>query len=177
LRGDRPFRVTFLGGLHWPPNSEGMSWFIEKVWSRVVREAPSVVLTVIGRGGEKIPGLQGAPQVEVTGYVDDPQRYLAETAVFVVPLLSGAGMRVKILDAWCWGLPIVSTTVGAEGLRATHDENILLADDGEAFATAVVNLIKNGRLATRLADNGRATVEAHYDWKTLYTAWDRIYQS
>jgi glycosyltransferase involved in cell wall biosynthesis len=177
LRGDRPFRVTFLGGLHWPPNSEGMSWFIEKVWSRVVREAPSAVLTVIGRGGEKVPGLQGARQVEVTGYVDDPQRYLAETAVFVVPLLSGAGMRVKILDAWCWGLPIVSTTVGAEGLRATHDENILLADDGEAFATAVVNLIKNGRLATRLADNGRATVEAHYDWKTLYTAWDRIYQS
>jgi glycosyltransferase involved in cell wall biosynthesis len=175
LRRERPFRVTFLGGLHWPPNSEGVSWFVEHVWPRVAREVPSAVLTVIGKGGEKVPGLQSVTRAEVTGYVADPARYLAETAVFVVPLMSGAGMRVKILDAWCWGLPIVSTTVGAEGLRTRHGDNILLADEGEPFATAVLNVIKDAPLAQRLADSGRETVESYYDWKQLYKAWDQIY--
>jgi glycosyltransferase involved in cell wall biosynthesis len=72
-------------------------------------------------------------------------------------------------------VPVVSTTIGAEGLRAVHDENVLLADDEEAFAAAVVRLARDRRAATRLADGGRSTVERHYDWRTAYTAWDGVY--
>jgi glycosyltransferase involved in cell wall biosynthesis len=173
----RPFRITFLGGLHWPPNREGAAWFLERVWPRVARAAPSAVLTVIGKRGEAaLPGAAGQGRVEVTGYVSDPSRYLAETAVFIVPLRSGAGMRVKILDAWCWGLPIVSTTVGAEGLRAVDGDNLLIADQDDVFADAVVRLLRNRRTAEHLADGGRATVEKFYDWATLYPAWDRVYE-
>lgn len=178
IKRSHPFRVTFLGGMHWPPNMEGVSWFVKNVWPRVARAVPSAVLTLIGKQGSKeLSYLQDAPRVEVTGYVADPQRYLSETAAFIVPLHSGAGMRVKILDAWCWGLPVVSTTVGAEGLKAMDGENLLIADDAEAFAASVINVIQNQRMATRLADNGRSTVEKHYDWKHVYQAWDQVYQS
>ncbi|MGE0464799.1 MAG: glycosyltransferase family 4 protein [Vicinamibacterales bacterium] len=172
----RPFRVTFLGGLHWPPNREGAAWFLERIWPRVAEAVPTAVLTVLGRGGsDALPRAHEYRRVEVTGYVDDPRPYLAETAAFIVPLKSGAGMRVKILDAWCWGVPVVSTTVGAEGLHAAHDENLLLADDEDAFADAVIRLIRDRGMAGRLADNGRATVEHHYDWRKVYTAWDDVY--
>ena len=173
----RPFRVTFLGGLHWPPNREGVSWFLKHVWQRVARAVPSAVLTIIGKGGEALqPVAEGQSRVDITGYIRDPHALLAETAVFVVPLRSGAGMRVKIVEAWCWGLPIVSTTVGAEGLKAIDGENIAIADDQTGFAEAVIALMRQPRAAQRLAANGRATAETHYDWKTLYTAWDEVYQ-
>jgi glycosyltransferase involved in cell wall biosynthesis len=172
----RPFRVTFLGGLHWPPNREGAAWFLERIWPRVAQALPAAVFTVLGRDGAKaLPRAHQQRRVEVTGYVNDPRPYLADTAVFVVPLKSGAGMRVKILDAWCWGVPVVSTTVGAEGLRAVHDDNLMLADTEEAFADAVIKLARDRRVAGRLADSGRATVERCYDWRKIYTAWDGVY--
>src|SRR5262249_3731350 len=158
----------------WPPNEEGVVWFAENIWPRIAKALPDAVLTLIGKRGSR--ALDGA-RIEVTGYVDDPRPYLSETAVFIVPLLSGAGMRVKILDAWCWGLPIVSTTVGAEGLKAMHGENLLIADEADSFAEAVISAAQNRQTAERLADNGRTTVETHYDWKRIYPAWDRVYRA
>ena len=100
----QPFRVTFLGGMHWPPNREGIAWFAEKVWPKVAAAAPSAVLTLIGRDASKVLiSDDHRERAEVVGYVNDLKQYLSETAVFTVPLHSGAGMRVKILDAWCWG--------------------------------------------------------------------------
>ncbi|RPJ84588.1 MAG: glycosyltransferase [Acidobacteria bacterium] len=174
----RPFRVTFVGGLHWPPNSEGVSWFVENAWPQVARANPSAVLTIVGKAGRiglRAPG--SAERVELTGYVPDLRTILSETSVFIVPLLAGAGMRVKILDAWCWGLPIVSTTIGAEGLDARHSENLLLADEPGVFAAAVTSVFQDGRLASGLAEGGRATVEGKYHWRRVYQAWDRVYPS
>lgn len=176
IRRERPCRIMFLGGMHWPPNHEGATWMLEQVWPAVASAVPSAVLTLIGRGGDRL--VRHAPyahRVEAPGYVADLGQYLARTAVFVVPLWSGAGMRVKILDAWCWGLPTVSTTIGAEGMLARDGENLLLADDAASFARAVIDVLEDVGLASRLTDAGRATVETHYDWTTVYRAWDRIY--
>jgi polysaccharide biosynthesis protein PslH len=176
LRRTSPYRVTFLGGLHWPPNSEGIDWFLQHVWPTVVSRTPSAVLTIIGKGGaEAAPRWRRSSSIEVTGYVADPTRYLAETAVFIAPLRSGAGMRVKILDAWCWGLPVVSTTIGAEGLQAIDGENLLIADQPAAFAAAVLRLLQHTQLASGIAARGRETVESLYDWRTVYRAWDDVY--
>jgi glycosyltransferase involved in cell wall biosynthesis len=112
----------------------------------------------------------------VAGYVADLDRYLGETAAFVVPLQSGAGMRVKILDAWCRALPVVSTSIGAEGIRTSHGDNVLLCDSEAAFADDLIRVLRDPVLARRLADNGRATVEAEYDWRNTYLAWDAVYQ-
>ena len=171
-------RVTFLGGMHWPPNAEGLLWFTRHVWPRVQEAVPGACLTVIGKNP---PAAIRNPQsairnVEVTGYMDDPTPYLAETAAFIVPLHAGGGMRVKILDAWCWGLPVVTTPVGAEGIRVQDGENAFLADTPDAFAQAVVRVLREPGLAARLASGGRRTVEAHYDWRKVYRAWDEVYQ-
>jgi glycosyltransferase involved in cell wall biosynthesis len=92
-----------------------------------------------------------------------------------VPLLVGGGMRVKILDGWQWGLPIVSTKIGAEGIRTRPGENILLADEPSAFADAVVRLLKDSELRNSLRENGRRWVEQEYNWRQVYSRVDSIY--
>ena len=84
-------------------------------------------------------------------------------------------MRVKIIDAWRWGLPIVSTSIGAEGIRCVRGENILIADDPVAFAQAVVKVLQEPYVAMRLRLNGRRWVEENYNWRTVYSEWDKIY--
>lgn len=171
---NRPFRVTFLGGIHWPPNAEAVRWFARHVWPQVAADVPDCVFTVIGKGPSS--GLGLASRMVVTGYVPDPVPYLEETSVFVVPLLTGAGMRVKILDAWSWALPVVSTRIGAEGLAYTDGEDILIGEGPVAFAEHVVRLLRDDREARRIGENGRATVEARYDWRKIYAAWDGVYR-
>jgi polysaccharide biosynthesis protein PslH len=172
-------RVTFIGGLHWPPNAEGLLWLVREVWPMITRQVPNARLTIIGKNPPAqltTPQFQTQhPEIEVTGYVDDPLPYLWETAVSVVPLHAGGGMRVKILEAWCWGLPIVSTTIGAEGLRYTHGQNLLIADTADCFAENVIYLLRQSDAAQALADNGRTTAETCYDWHKVYHTWEQVY--
>lgn len=166
-------RVTFLGGLHWPPNAQGIAWFANQVFPEVRAEIPDAVLTIIGKNPPA--GLEGEG-IEVTGYVVDPLPYLAETGVFVVPLHAGGGMRVKILDAWSWGLPVVSTTIGAEGIEIQPGEDMLIADSAPEFARAVIRVLKDESLAQRLGQSGRQSVVKKYDWRVIYPAWETVYQ-
>lgn len=171
-----PFRVTHVGTMYWPPNVEGMHWFHEKVWPQVRAQVPQARLTLIGKNPpESLRALAANPNVEVTGYVDDLTPYLAETAVFVVPLHAAGGMRVKIVDAWCWGLPIISTAIGAEGIDLGDGENLLIADAPEEFARAVVTVLQEPQVQARLRANGRRWVEERYDWRRVYPAWDEVY--
>lgn len=172
VRDKRPCRVTFLGGLHWPPNAQGILWFAQHVFPQIRAAVPEAVLTVIGKHPPM--GLTGEA-IEVTGYVSDLTSLLAETGAFIVPLHAGGGMRVKILDAWNWGLPIVSTTIGAEGIVVEPEENILIADEADTFAQATIRLLTEPLLADRLVQNGRQTVLEKYSWQKIYTAWDTIY--
>ena len=170
-------RITFLGGLHYPPNAQGVGWFAEYVFHHVLAQVPDACLTVIG----KQPPVQlrklniPSHNLDVTGFVAYPQPYLEETAVFVVPLLAGGGMRVKILDAWMWGLPIVSTSVGAEGIALAPEQNIMLADEPLKFAQSVLSLLENPHRAARMGAAGRQWATERYNWRTSYPQWDAIY--
>ncbi len=175
-RREQPFRVTFLGGMHWPPNAEGVRWFAKESWPAIAARSQTAVLTVVGKGAPaELHSGPAADRIDVMGYVENLDRVLEETAVFVVPLLSGAGMRVKILDAWSAGLPVVSTTVGAEGMAYHDEENLLIGDDEASFADAVIRILENPKLAKRVGEAGRNTVEQLYDWRKVYQAWDAIY--
>ncbi|MEM8861307.1 MAG: glycosyltransferase family 4 protein [Chloroflexota bacterium] len=175
-RSDEGRRVTFLGGLHWPPNAEGMVWFYEEVWPKVLKNVSDAKLTVIGKNPPaELMEDAGNSNLEVTGYVDDPVPYLEETAVFIVPLHSGGGMRVKIIDGWSWGLPIVSTTVGAEGIGYVDRKDIYIADSAGDFAQIIIELLQDPIKAATLAQEGRTTVETRFDWHKTYKAWDKIY--
>ncbi len=166
-------RITFLGGLHWPPNAQGIAWFAKTVFPQIKQAVPAATLTVVGKNPP--PELAGMNGIEVTGYAPDLRPYLAETAVFIVPLHAGGGMRVKIIDAWSWGLPIVSTTIGAEGIDITPGRDILIADEPAAFAETVTQVLLDAGLAAKIAAAGRQTVLQKYNWRTVYTAWDEIY--
>lgn len=166
-------RVTFLGGLHWPPNAQGIVWFAKNVFPKIRARVPDAVLTVIGKNP---PAELTGDGVQVTGYVEDLSPLLAETQAFVVPLHAGGGMRVKIIDAWRWGLPIVSTTIGAEGIAVQNGVDILIADTAADFADAVIRVLQSPELQQALAENGRRTVVQKYNWRTIYTQWDEVYR-
>lgn len=165
-------RITFLGGLHWPPNAQGIVWFAKEVFPLIRKAAPEAILTVIGKSPPPELDTEG---IEVTGYVDDLMPYLAQTAAFIVPLHAGGGMRVKIIDAWSWGLPIISTTIGAEGIDISPPKDILIADSAADFAEAVLRVLNNPDLARNLGNAGRETVLEKYNWKTVYSKWEAIY--
>ncbi len=170
-------RLTFVGGLHYPPNAQGICWFAERIFPQILAAAPDVVLTVIGKQPPAMLHELGIPpaNLDVIGFADRVEPYLAETAVFLVPLLAGGGMRVKIIDGWKWGMPIVSTTIGAEGIQTIPGQNILIADTPDAFAKATLTLLQAPEEAQTLADNGRQWLEEHYDWRKVYQHWDAIY--
>ena len=170
-------RITFLGGMHWPPNAAGIDWFFQEVWPLVQKMASDSILTVIGKNPPStlVRAQSVDSNIEVTGYADNPQRYLEETAAFIVPLHAGGGMRVKIVDAWSWGLPVVSTSVGAEGINTTKSRDILIADSPSEFADAVLTLLNNREHARRIAKAGRRSVEMNYNWRHVYKLWDRVY--
>jgi glycosyltransferase involved in cell wall biosynthesis len=168
--------LLFLGGMHWPPNADGARWFAEAILPAIRAREPRAQFLAVGR---QPPNSLLRPDVksfvEAPGYVDDPQPYWARSQVFVVPLRASGGMRVKILDAWAQGLPVVATSIGAEGLAYRAGENIIIADTPEAFAEAVLSILRDPDLARRLAAAGRSTVEQHYDWRRVYRLWDPIY--
>jgi glycosyltransferase involved in cell wall biosynthesis len=171
--------VLHLGTMFWPPNVEGVAWFGREVWPRVVARVPEARLTIVGKNppGEVRALAKGGGNVEVSGYVEDVRPYVEKAGVFIVPLLSGGGMRVKIVDAWRWGLPVVSTRLGAEGIAYEDGENILIADGAEAFAEAVVRILRDDELGKRLRGEGRRWVEGRYEWTKVYRAWDEVYEA
>jgi glycosyltransferase involved in cell wall biosynthesis len=172
----KPFRVTALGVMFWPPNAEGVAWFARDAWPQVRARHPEARLTIVGKNPPPLlTDLNGVDGIEVAGFVPDVQSILAETAAFIVPQRAGGGMRVKILDTWCWGMPIISTRIGAEGIAVQDGENILLADTADELAQAVNRVLGDVTLANQLRHNGRRWIEAKYDWRTGYRAWDDVY--
>ncbi len=169
--------ILFIGGMHWPPNADGVEWFTQQVLSRIRAHVPEARFTAIGK--QPPQSLQAevlAGNAQLPGYVAELRPYWSRSGVFVVPLRAGGGMRVKILDAWAWGVPVVSTVVGAEGLAYSPGNNILLADTADEFAQAVIQLLTDRALAERLVQGGRATLEKCYNWQTVYAAWDEVYR-
>lgn len=171
-----PLTILHLGTMFWPPNVAGVLWFAREVLPLIWQQAPEARFVVVGKNPPaEVQALAADPRVQVTGYVADPLPYLQAADVFVVPLHSGGGMRVKILDAWLWGLPIVSTPIGAEGIELQEGENILLAGDPAAFAAATVRLLHDPQLNQRLRSQGRRWVEQTYAWQVVYRRVDAVY--
>lgn len=168
--------ILLLGAMFWPPNVQGVLWFGREVLPLIHQRLPDARFVVVGKNPPpEVLALTFDSRIRVTGYVADPTPYLAAANVFIVPLAAGGGMRVKILDAWLWGLPVVSTSIGAEGISLRHGENILLADNATTFADATARLLTDPALNLRLRQAGRAWVEATYAWQSVYRRVDEVY--
>ena len=170
--------ILTLGTLSYPPNADGIRWFLQEVFPLVQQQVSGVTLTVIGKN-PPADFVQLAEQsggaIVVTGYVDDLTPYMAAAALMVVPVRAGSGMRVRLLEAFARAMPTVTTTIGLEGINAEADKEILLADDPQSFAAATVQLLNNPELQEKLARNGRHLAEARYDWRAVLKQMDAVY--
>jgi polysaccharide biosynthesis protein PslH len=164
--------IVFSGNLEYHPNVEAVRWFRTRIWPRVRENAPGVEWRLLGSNPEAVARFTGGdPRIRVVGPVDDAVAHLAEAKVCIAPLLSGSGTRFKILEAWAAGRAVVSTTLGAEGLGARHEEHLLLADDPNDFADAVLRLWNDTSLRVRLGDAGRSHYEDRFTWSA---AWRKL---
>lgn len=171
--------IVHIGTMYWPPNIEGITWFLDEIYPLVKWKVPDVRCTLIGARppSSLIKRANADPSLTVTGYVDDPIPYLADASMMVIPLNAGGGMRVKILNALAQGVPMVSTTVGCEGISVTNGEDILIADTPQAFADETVRLLTDAALNEQLTRTGRRTVEQRYDYRQACRPLDAIYGS
>ncbi|MFT5105480.1 MAG: glycosyltransferase involved in cell wall biosynthesis [Verrucomicrobiales bacterium] len=163
---DGPATIGFLGSMDWMPNIEAVQWFVKDIFSTVKTKTPDSHLLVIGRrppASIKAMG-ENDSQIEVTGTVDDVRPYLARCAFLIVPLLSGGGTRIKIMEALAAGVPVVSTSIGAEGLGLVDGEHLLIADSAEDFAAAVSRMAADPAMRKRLSAGGSALARAEYGW-------------
>jgi glycosyltransferase involved in cell wall biosynthesis len=168
--------ILHLGTMFWPPNVSGVLWFAREVLPLIHQRQADTQFVVVGKKPpSEVRHLAADPRINVTGYVADPLRHLERADAFVVPLLAGGGMRVKILDAWLRGLPIISTPIGAEGIESSDGENILIAEDAPAFAEATLRLLTDPELNEKLRVQGRAWAESMYAWQTIYRKVDEVY--
>lgn len=161
-------RIVFVGGTTWEPNRDAMEHFCADVLPRIRRRVTNAEVSWVGRCGERDRRRFSEEHgIELTGYVDDIRPHVRNAACYVVPLRMGGGTRLKILDAWAMGKAVVSTSVGCEGLDADDGENILVRDDAESFAEAVVDVLRHPELRTRLGRNARRTAEELYSWTSI----------
>jgi sugar transferase (PEP-CTERM/EpsH1 system associated) len=161
--------VLFTGTMDFRPNVDAVLWFVERILPRLRQARPRLRFLVVGKSPH--PRLLAAARrhtgLEIVGAVPDMRPFLAGAAVYTVPMRMGSGVRLKVLEAMAAGVPVVSTTVGLEGIAATADEHALLADHPAAFAAAVLWLLDNPAERARLARRARALMEARYDWARL----------
>jgi glycosyltransferase involved in cell wall biosynthesis len=163
-----PNTLLFLGSFRHLPNQEALSWFVRFVLPRVLRRIPDARLVVVGSDPpprHALPNLGSA--LDLRGFVEDVREPLAECALFVCPILSGSGMRVKLLEAFAAGIPVVSTRVGAEGLAQNDGEVCALADDPDTFAGHVVDLLADPERAAAMARRARDLVVQTRDMKAI----------
>jgi len=163
-----PDSMVFVGTMDWRPNQDAVSYFAQEVFPLIRKNRPDAKVIFVGRKPpQEIKALNDIPGVTVTGSVDDVRPYMQKGAVYVVPLRIGGGTRLKILDAMAMKKAIVSTSVGAEGLEVSEDENILLADTAERFAEQIERLMDDAELRHRMGEDGRQLVEERYGWDRL----------
>jgi glycosyltransferase involved in cell wall biosynthesis len=154
--------VGVVGLFDYQPNADGLRWFLSEVWPSVRTLEPGAQLRVIGLDGEDVVGTNAPAGVRALGFVDDLEGTLADLSVLVTPLRVGGGTRLKILEAFAHRIPMVSTTVGAEGLDVSDGRELLLRDDAEAFARGIVDVHRERVLRQRLVDNATRLYEARY---------------
>jgi glycosyltransferase involved in cell wall biosynthesis len=162
---ESPAHLVFIGSMDWYPNEDAMVFFVGEVLPLIRRAVPDARLTVVGRNpSARLRALGEAAGVRITGTVEDVRAWIAEAAVYVVPLRVGGGTRLKIFEGLAMGKAVVSTTVGAEGLPLVDGTHFVRADGAAEFARAVVSLVRDPDRRRTLGTAGRRLVEARYSW-------------
>jgi len=165
---DFEMNLFSIGALDWAPNQEGLKWFLENCFPLVLQKFPDVRFKVAGRNapGWFIEKLEH-PQIDYLGEIDDASHFISQNGILIVPLLSGSGMRVKIIEGMAHSKPIVTTSVGCEGIAAENGKHILIADDPVEFSNSIITLLKNKEQMLKIGREASEFVFHNYDNRVL----------
>ena len=168
--------LVFVGSLDWAPNIDGIDWFQSEVLPLILRRKPDCSVAIVGRKPPRaIQKLSSRyPGIQVTGTVPDVRPWLWGSKVSIVPLRVGGGTRLKIFEAMAAGIPVVSTTIGAEGLGARDGETIRIADTPEDFAAACIALLDDAAERECLRDRALQMVTEQYSWEAVASAFEKL---
>lgn len=177
-RPRKPASMVFSGSMDWRPNQDGARYFIEEILPSIRKRVPQATFTVVGR---KPPTwltdmASSAPGITVTGTVDDVRPFVAESLLYVVPLRVGGGSRLKILEALSMEMPVLSTTVGAEGLDLVDGQDVILRDDPSSFAETAADMLQQPEHWSRLGKGGRRLILERYTWDSIATVMDHVWR-
>lgn len=171
-----PFELVFTGSMDWIPNEDAILFFADKILPAISRKIPECTLRVVGRNPS--PALlqlgRSNPRINIMGRVDDIREYVSRAAAYVVPIRIGGGTRLKIYEAMAMGKPVVSTSVGAEGLPVRDGEELMIADQPEEFAQTVIRLLCEPALAKSLGESARAVVCEKFGWERAARSFAEI---
>ena len=164
-----PYHLVFSGSMDWLPNDDAMKYFCREILPRIRASLPRVTLTIVGRN--PFPGLEALsrehPFIRVTGRVEDVRSYIERASVYVIPLRIGGGTRLKVFEAMGMEKPIVSTSIGVEGLPVVDGKDVLIADEPQAFADAVLRLLRDRPFARQIGMTAAAKVRTQFGWKPV----------
>lgn len=170
--------LIFVGNYWHYPNEDAIIFFLKDIYKIIESEIKDVKLLIIGRKAtdrmKRLAALD--PTVEIKGYVSDIRPYLSKASVFIAPIKMGGGMRGKILEAMAMGIPVVSTSLGMEGIEAVDGIHAYIADNPDQFAYKTIELLQNKILRDKFSSEGRKLVENKYDWSIICANLDKIYE-
>ncbi len=169
--------LVFTGKMDFRPNVDAVLWFAEEVMPRLQAMGVDAHFWVVGRSPHaRLAPLNRRAKITITGEVPDVRPYILQADVYVVPLLAGGGTRFKILEALALSKPVVSTRLGADGIPVNDGKHLVLADEPEAFARCIVQLLENREEAAAMGRRGRAFVAAHFDWKAIVPKLENLFR-
>jgi len=168
--------IVFVGNMRYAPNVDGALFFCKEIFPLIKQQVPNVKLLLVGSTPTAAVQSLTADDVVVTGFVESVVPYYQNSIVSVVPLRAGSGTRLKILESMALGRPVISTTLGAEGLAVTHGKNILIADTPADFARQTAQTLNNLTLRQQLIAKGRQLVEQEYDWQRIAQKLLKLYE-
>lgn len=171
-----PDTLVYTGQIGWYPNEDALIYFVEEIMPAIKKSIPSLKLWIVGgKPSDRIKFLaNNDSNITVTGFVDDVREYMARAFVYIVPLRIGSGTRLKILEALSMKKAVVTTSIGCEGINVQDNKHLLIRDNPQDFAQAVIELLRNEDLRLRLGENGRKLVEEKYDWNIVFKDLDKI---
>lgn len=163
----KPNTLFHLGAMNWHPNIEGVNWFLNNVWGNLLSSKPELKLYLAGRQMSDEWMNKKIDNVVMVGEVDNVKNFMLSNQLMIVPLLSGSGMRIKIIEGLALGKVIISTTIGAEGIDITHKKDILIADSPQDFAQSIIEVLENKDLFNSISENAIKTAQK-YDIQKIY---------
>ncbi len=171
--------VFHLGSLDWEPNLEGLKWFLDNAWSIVIKKMPDLKFFIAGRNASEATRkyFKNYPNVIFDGEVENANAYINSKAIMIVPLLSGSGMRIKIIEGMALSKAIVSTTIGMEGINVENGKDAILTDSPQDFAEAITDLCSHRDKYDAMCQNARNFIDANFDNTTIVKKLCKVYQN